>query len=133
MEKRDLGNDLEICEAATPGPWEIKRENIGGSLVVVSIGPSVLEAEALADDSEVNIKTWLDATNDDIHFFVEAREGWPHAIKRALEAEEKVEQLSKLCRVVIDKILPNESVEKCDIRRDWANERLKEIMGNQED
>lgn len=79
MEKRDLEKDLAICEAATPGPWYV--------------------------DSQGNIKNelfslfWSScAGKNDSRFITEAREGWPHAIKRAIEAEKEVEELQKALR-----------------------------------
>lgn len=62
MNKRDLKADFEICNKATPGPW--KKHN-----TVVHALP-------------------VDATNEhDADFIAKAREGWPHAIERALKAE----------------------------------------------
>jgi hypothetical protein len=64
---RDLKADLELCNKATPGPW-------------VFNGISVLGAHGL-----LIARTPNDA---DAEFIAQAREGWPHAIERALKAEE---------------------------------------------
>ncbi|OAJ75119.1 hypothetical protein AYJ08_05740 [Brevibacillus sp. SKDU10] len=36
----------------------------------------------------------------DARFIAEARDGWPHAIRRALDAEAEVERLRKLVRLM---------------------------------
>lgn len=72
MTQRDLKADLELCNKATPGPW-------------VFNGISVLGAHGL-----LIARTPNDA---DAEFIAQAREGWPHAIERAMRAEAEVEQL----------------------------------------
>lgn len=72
MTQRDLKADLELCNKATPGPW-------------VFNGISVLGAHGL-----LIARTPNDA---DAEFIAQAREGWPHAIDRAMRAEAEVEQL----------------------------------------
>ena len=75
---RDLEADLAICEAATPGPWLIDEANKG----VMSIG----------DQEGFEITTDI-LRDEDAVFIAEAREGWPYAIRRALEAEAEVDRL----------------------------------------
>lgn len=67
--KRDLHADLAICEAATAGPWE--TSGCGSWSVETRI--SGITGEVYED---------ADAT-----LIAEAREGWPEAIRRAIEAE----------------------------------------------
>lgn len=75
--KRDLAADLVLCEAATPGPWTVKYNDFlydaNGELLAELMG---------------------DGANDAI--FTEAREGWPHAIRRAMAAEEKWAKLRSI-------------------------------------
>jgi hypothetical protein len=80
--RRDLNVDLAICNAATPGPW---IDN--GNEIVTESNRFVGIAGALTDE--------------DNQFIAEARTGWPHAIERALAAEEEVERL----RHIIDEAL----------------------------
>ena len=76
---RDLEADLAICEAATPGPWEIWRCGCG---------------HPACNQYFINV-TRSDGRLDpqDAKFIAEAREGWPYAIRRALEAEAEVDRL----------------------------------------
>ncbi|RAU96790.1 hypothetical protein [Paenibacillus sp. YN15] len=77
--KRNLAEDMRICEVATPGNWfvmhdtDITVEDPPGSGYTDSIGyaSSVIDAQ----------------------FIAEARTGWPHAIQRAIEAEDLADHL----------------------------------------
>ncbi|WP_178023068.1 hypothetical protein [uncultured Paenibacillus sp.] len=74
--KRDLAADLALCEAATPGPWFV-----GG-------GPAN-EIRQPNGSRRRRITTPPDADGiKDASFIAEAREGWPHAIRRAISAED---------------------------------------------
>jgi hypothetical protein len=72
---RNLQADLAICEAATPGPWKVDKSliEIDGYTLFISYC----------------------ATPRDLRFAAEAREGWPHAIRRALTAEARVAELER--------------------------------------
>ncbi|MCG7406757.1 hypothetical protein MH117_04945 [Paenibacillus sp. ACRRX] len=84
MNKRNLVEDLVICDAATPGPWIWwgYGESIGDG--IRSINQKIL----MADDNKLVI-----VNKENINLMVEARQGWPEAIKRAISAEEEVERL----------------------------------------
>lgn len=86
--KRDLTADLALCEAATPGPWirepELGREIYSESYLCGSV------VTVVGDDM-----SYVDITPNNERFILEAREGWPHAIRRAIEAEAKVDRLRK--------------------------------------
>lgn len=86
--ERNLREDLEICYAATEGPWAadyheghcVEATSIpswGGGVIVASCGERA-----------------------DARFIAEARDGWPHAIERALNAEMKVAQMERRLRAV---------------------------------
>lgn len=77
-EARDLDADLEICEAATAGPW-----------IAVESGAGVLTVNA-PDDFELMTDIPFD---EDAQFISEAREGWPYAIRRAQDAERENDRL----------------------------------------
>ena len=77
MVKRDLKADLELCNEATPGPWEAE-DGLADPMVVMG-----------RDYSHY----FYVHTEWDAQFIAQAREGWPHAIERALEAESLVNEL----------------------------------------
>lgn len=81
LDARDLEADLAICEAATPGPyriWPCGCNFKSCNQMFISVTNS---------DGRLN--------PDDAKFYSEARAGWPHAIRRAIEAELKIEMLEK--------------------------------------
>lgn len=87
--RRDLDADLALCEAATPGPWirepEFGREIYSESYLCGSV------VTAVGDDM-----SYVDITPNNERFILEAREGWPHAIRRAIAAEEKWAKLRSI-------------------------------------
>lgn len=70
MEKRDLKADLELCNKATPGPWKVSTS---GNVYPV--------------DGDYKFAICCGTELVDAKFIAQAREGWPYAIRRALEAE----------------------------------------------
>jgi hypothetical protein len=89
MTMRDLQKDLELCQKATPGPWIALPEACGPD------GMEVYQEESMgciciAGDPHPRGENRPTAN---MHFIAAAREGWPHAIDRALKAEAGVEKL----------------------------------------
>ena len=91
MNKRDLKADLKVCNRATQGPWrhewnpdcsEIYAPGVDAPIVLVGHDPY------------------------DAEFIVQAREGWSHAIERALKAEALARELVAALRG-ISEILDN--------------------------
>ncbi|GAB7387386.1 hypothetical protein BSNK01_12220 [Bacillaceae bacterium] len=78
--KRDLHADLELCERGTRGPWKVR------------VGNHVF-CDAVLDAEGNELFCSETATLEDLKVGAEAREGWPHALKRAIEAEKRVEEL----------------------------------------
>lgn len=76
MNKRNLVEDLTICEAATPGTWKYN-----GNEVVATEKPFVGIAGAMSEE--------------DCEFIAAARDGWPEAIRIAIAAEEEVERMKE--------------------------------------
>jgi len=74
---RDLQADLAICEAATPSPIRTTPCTCGRCKQVFI---SLTHSDGRLDP-------------EDAQFIVEAREGWPHAIRRAKTAEDEVDRL----------------------------------------
>jgi len=105
---RDLFKDLELCEKATPGPWE----QMNGTDVFTKLG-AVNGDGVKADDNagwyiaDCGVEGFTPVNGEDMElsiaeqranarFIAEAREGWPHAIRRALEAEAERDELRKI-------------------------------------
>lgn len=96
---RDLDEDLKICEEATPGPWTPNNDaRYEDHLVWGSKGPGYGAVAEVRFDHPRKPRRY------DAKFIAEAREGWPHAIKRALEAEEEVDQLKHEMRMLQDEL-----------------------------
>ena len=86
MNKRDLKADLEICNRASKAPWRVATNKHP-----TTSGNSWGWVEGTRENwcwSNDNKKSYADA-----RFIAQAREGWPHAIERAIKAEAEVEQL----------------------------------------
>lgn len=79
--KRDLAADLALCEATALGPWEVAVDGFGDPCV---INETVLIASELL--------------TADAKMIAESRQGWPHAIRRAMAAEAEVERLKQSYR-----------------------------------
>jgi len=76
---RDLQKDLAICNKATSGPWKSVRAAYEDCLV-------------LNDEYSLS--------KHDIKFITTSREGWPHAIGRAIKAEAEVERLKLMVKSI---------------------------------
>lgn len=79
--KRDLAVDLAICETARPGPWRAELsvpERGDRRPAVLTHFDDYWQDEFIHADFACMI---------DAKFAAEAREGWPHAIRRAIAAE----------------------------------------------
>lgn len=96
-EKRDLAADMAICEAAIKGPWEIREDapySVDGKVIFRGRGN---ENRTIARFPYGNVvgkpKGWelkdkqYQELLANVEFIAAAREGWPHAICRAMKAE----------------------------------------------
>jgi len=81
MKKRDLLADLKVCDRATPGPWRCEWN------------PDYSEIYAPGVDAPSPLIIVVGHDPHDADFIVEAREGWPHAIERAMKAESLAREL----------------------------------------
>lgn len=75
---RDLNADLAVCEAATRGNW------------LVADGVYVLDGESWETGGSFVAECEREV---DAEFTAKAREGWPEAIRRAIEAEAEAASL----------------------------------------
>jgi hypothetical protein len=73
--KRDLADDLRICEEATPGPWLVDGD--AANQVRQPNGSRRRRITCPPDADGIN----------DAQFIAEARTGWPDAIQRAISVE----------------------------------------------
>lgn len=97
--KRDLAADLALCDAV----------------------PAVHYDEGGGYTADAGL------TETAMRFFEQAPEGWPHAIRRAIESEAKAGALLEILRETIDMITPNESEYKCDYRREYIRRQIVNI------
>jgi len=84
--KRDAQKDLELCQKATPGPWEFKQEDDWG----VDVGHIENEKKVICDfgDATQFYPVSGEAPEEaDLKFILESREALPYWINRAIEAE----------------------------------------------
>lgn len=79
MSERDAGKDLALCEAATPGPWEAKKDRDGDITIFDSLGGAVAFVGRYGDD--------------DAALLIASREALPYYIHRTLELQAEVERL----------------------------------------
>lgn len=98
---RDLEADLAICEAATPGKWKLWGMDV--------MAPKVAGVEEVfaVDDAAVVAKTYdphRGLRTFNARFIAEARVGWPYAIRRAMEAEAKVDRLQNELQMLQDEL-----------------------------
>ena len=84
MNKRDLLADLKFCDRATQGPWRHEWN------------PDYSEVYAPGFDNPIIL---VGHDPYDADFIVQAREGWPHAIERALKAESLARELTEVLRL----------------------------------
>lgn len=118
--KRDLKADLKVCDRATPGPWrhecnldcsEIYAPGVDTPIVLVGHDPY------------------------DADFIAQAREGWPHAIERAIEAEALARELMDMLKKATPRYL--EGRPELDLSTflsaKWLLERAKEVLGDEDE
>lgn len=92
-EKRDLRKDLEICKKATPGPWEYDGMH---QEITTPHGDSywlILSECRSAPDQLYKRDRFGHEYDANFAFIAAAREGWPHAINRAIKSEGFIEKL----------------------------------------
>lgn len=129
--KRDLLHDLAICEAATDGPWRrlTKYEQ-------AVVGEGMIDVITACGDDMARV----DIEPEDERFIIEAREGWPEAIRRAIEAEAEVMRLNTLLSeryAVIERLEADFAAEedrRCSMEMSadhWAIEADRLLVENQ--
>ena len=101
--KRDLKADLELCNKATPGPWY--RKKTGANFKGFSSEVIIADTSRYATGNKVYAEPkGGQFPANDADFIAQAREGWPHAIERAIKAESLVRELvgviDDLCRQI---------------------------------
>lgn len=89
---RDLQSDLEICNGASPGPWEVITEYMDepGYEQYIKSQEIVRRFEDGVAHVIARIN-WSCPVEANAHLIAAAREGWPEAIKRAMKAEAELE------------------------------------------
>ena len=117
MDKRDLKADLKFCNRATQGPWRHEWN------------PNYSEVYAPGVDKPIIL---VGHDPHDAEFIVQAREGWPHAIERALKAEALAQKLLD----VLGRVIPSYLVGRLEVDLDSVLEangllkRAEEVPGD---
>jgi hypothetical protein len=98
---RDLLRDLELCENATRGPWIALPAMCGPD------GMEVYQEESMgciciAGDP---CPRGENRPTANMHFIAEAREGWPHAIDRAIASEARTQKLEWIRETLINQLI----------------------------
>ena len=102
---RDLQKDLELCKKATPGPWEREQKNgwwklpedVNGKQRNTHNHGRILVKEKPFGDVISTLRRY-GGQDEDAEFIAQAREGWPHAIERALKAETLNRELAEVLK-----------------------------------
>ena len=92
---RNLKVDLETCNRASKAPWRVATNKHP-----TTSGNSWGWVEGTRENwcwSNDNKKSYADA-----RFIAQAREGWPHAIERAIEAEALARELVEAAGALVD-------------------------------
>lgn len=114
MRKRDLMRDLRLCDDATPGSWKVHEyTNDDGYISRIEIRSKQYIITAM---------DWMNPRVADAIFIAEARNGWPHAIYRAMAAETRVEELEREVRRLKQELAEYKQVSQ------WA---LKKVYGGE--
>jgi hypothetical protein len=98
---RDYQKDLEICEKATPGKWEVRtvyHEDSEYSKFIKS-----QEIVSMKDDGNVYVLArinWSNPVEANAQLMAISREALPYYIKRCMELEEQVRQMRELLESV---------------------------------
>ena len=79
--KRELEDDLKLCNKATQGPWEHRYTS---------------EFSEIYANNSSAVVAIVGHNPHDADFIAQAREGWPHAIERAIEAEALARELAEV-------------------------------------
>lgn len=71
----------QYVEAATPGPWPVRRSRLDGKTreVIRGIGP--VETDVFLDDPYVFCETWLSISDADAEFISRVREDVPRLLR----------------------------------------------------
>jgi hypothetical protein len=126
VEKRDLKADLELCNKATPGPWY--RKKTGANFKGFSSEVIIADTSRYATGNKVYAESkGGQFPANDADFIAQAREGWPHAIERAIKAESLARELVG----VIDDL--RRQINQCGLDEQmWeVYRKAKEILGDE--
>lgn len=141
---RDLKKDLEIIQAATPESWEVVKCRCHFSSGISADGTSYLGCTydiyvIHAQGKEIARCGWKAQDKVNARFIAEAREGWPEAIRRAMEAEARVKELKNVLQLayqaltngMVD-VVSGERDPKCSRLRVEVKRNIRRVLGVEE-
>ena len=103
MMKRDLKADLELCNRATMEPWST-IDHLGKYVTTTGEAKSFTREQFIQSEQETICTTYKPKNKHNAKFIAEAREGWPHAIERAIEAEALNRELAEALEKAIEEL-----------------------------
>ena len=84
---RNADHDLKICNAATPGPWQVEKY-----YHEEPYEQYIKSAAVVNKDYTITRNNWSNPLEADLDFIALAREALPYWIKRAQELEKKLKE-----------------------------------------
>lgn len=128
---RDLRKDLETCNKATPGSWEATSESDEDIRVCQTENEECVCCLALMGDYNWEKEEWKEGSikqwNKDAEFIAASREGWPHAIERAIKAEAEVERYKLMVKSITGGL--DEAIETVHYL-EAENGKLRKVMND---
>ena len=129
MKKRNLKADLEFCDKTTSEVWD----NFSDASCEYGVYVAGYDSEYSIHPQEL-VATCEKVEN--ANFIAQAREGWPHAIERALKAEalvqelvEALEHIERLTELVWQGVGPVTA--EIQLAVEGALEKTKEVLGDE--
>lgn len=98
---RDLKADLEICEAMSGRRWYVKKRGAHPAIYADDGAP----VATVSNSAQSRFPEQRIANAEGI---AAAREAWPEAIRRAMVAEERVEELESTIARALDRLQEHE-------------------------
>lgn len=137
---RDLKRDLEICEKATPAPWEWFEDVIEHKYIPTSV-PAVLKnnnnevvltAESMLDSRTGEWRPFIDVDEDDMKFITETRQALPYWLQRVQELENALKIAYKALTEGMADVVWEKRNPKCSKLRAEAKRVIRKVLAEED-